>query len=29
MKISVILLAHNEEKNIGHEIDLVKKNILD
>ncbi|MAH02723.1 MAG: hypothetical protein CMI70_02900 [Candidatus Pelagibacter sp.] len=29
MKISVILLAHNEEKNIGHEIDLVKENILD
>ena len=29
MKISIILLAHNEEKNISYEIDLVKKNILD
>ena len=29
MKISIILLAHNEEKNISSEIDLVKKNILD
>ena len=26
MKISIILLAHNEEKNISYEIDLVKKN---
>ena len=29
MKISIILLAHNEEKNISYEIDSVKKNILD
>ena len=29
MKISIILLAHNEEKNISYEIDLIKKNILD
>ena len=29
MKISIILLAHNEEKNISSEIDLIKKNILD
>ena len=29
MKISIILLVHNEEKNISYEIDSVKKNILD
>ena len=29
MKISIILLAHNEEKNISDEIESIKKNILD
>ena len=29
MKISIILLAHNEEKNIGYEIDNIHKNILE
>ena len=29
MKISIILLVHNEEKNISYEIDSVKRNILD
>jgi len=29
MKISIILLAHNEEKNIGYEIDNIRKNILE
>lgn len=28
MKISIILLAHNEEKNISYEIESIKKNIL-
>ena len=28
MKISVILLAHNEEKNIDYEIESINKNIL-
>ena len=29
MKISIILLAHNEENNINYEINSIKKNILD
>ena len=29
MKISIILLVHNDEKNISYEIDSVKRNILD
>ena len=29
MKISIILLVHNEAKNISYEIDSVKRNILD
>ena len=29
MKISIILLAHNEEKYIGYEIDNIHKNILE
>ena len=29
MKISIILLAHNEENNISYEINSIKKNILD
>ena len=29
MKISIILLAHNEENNISYEISSIKKNILD
>ena len=28
MKISVVLLAHNEERNIDHEIESINKNIL-
>ena len=29
MKVSIILLAHNEEKNIAYEIDSIKNKILD
>ena len=29
MKISIILLVHNEAKNISYDIDSVKRNILD
>jgi len=29
MKVTIIILAHNEEKNISYEIDSIKKNILD
>ena len=28
MKVSIILLAHNEEKNIAYEIDSIKDKIL-